>query len=226
LPSDKRDTHDNEKYLKTLESTIKKFLEPIKDVSLNVVIKATTGYSIIPFDKNDPDDVLLLSKLTEGLQKATETAFKEGIFTKRPNEVGNQIEPFVRSALNSIGVSAGTPRTRKGDHKAVGYPDLEIHFKDRITYLECKTYNISNADSSLRAFYLQPSENSKITANAHHLMVGFEIESAKRTQKDAFVPIKWRLYSLHHLKVQVKHEFNASNQDLYQSAALIAEGRI
>ena len=217
---------EKDDYLRNLEETIKKFLEPVRGVPLNVVIKATTGYSIIPFDVNNPEDKELLGKLIEALQKATETAYKEGIFSKRPNEVGNRIEPFVKDALNSIGVSTGTPRTRYGNHKAVGYPDLEIHFQKHIVYLECKTYNIDNSESSLRAFYLQPSQDSKITADAHHLLVGFEIESATRQGHTAFVPIRWRLYSLHNLKVQVKHEFNASNQDLYQRAAFITEGCI
>ncbi len=42
----------------------------------------------------------------------------------------------------------------------------------------------------------------------------------------AFVPIAWEIYTLDKLLVQVKHEFNASNRDLYRPEALIAEGKI
>ena len=93
-----------------------------------------------------------------------------------------------------------------------------------MTYLECKTYNLKSEDSSFRAFYLQPSEDVKITADARHLLVGFEIKPAKRDGHDAFVPVRWRLYTLENLRVQVKHEFNASNQDIYQENSLLASG--
>ena len=76
----------------------------------------------------------------------------------------------MRSALNSLGMNATTPFTAHGGQKSAGYPDIEFRFQSRVGYLECKTYNIENADSSLRAFYLQPSENTKITVDAHHLL--------------------------------------------------------
>jgi hypothetical protein len=214
----------DEKYIKELEETISKFLSPLKDIPLSVVIKALTGYSVIPFDKQDRADSELLEKLVKAMQRGSKAAYDEGIFTNRPNEVGNHIEPFVRMALNDIGVSASIPRTKRGIHKAAGYPDIEINYKNRVTYLECKTYNVKSEESSFRAFYLQPSEDSKITSDARHLMVGFEIESAKRAGKNAYVPTRWRLYTLHNLRVQVKHEFNASNVNLYDEASLLAEG--
>src|SRR5579875_2094063 len=77
----------------------------------------------------------------------------------------------------------------------------------------------------LRAFYLQPSPDSKITSDARHLLVSFEINPTTRNGRTAFVPTRWRLYTLHDLKVQVKHEFNASNLNLYDEAYLLAEDR-
>lgn len=122
---------NDEKRIRELEETIEKFLSPIKDVPLRIVIKALTKHEIIPFDPNDQYDKLLLAKLVEGMQRACEAAYKPGIFTKRPNEVGNHIEPFVRSALNSIGVSVMTPFTASGGKKSAGYPDIEMRFQDK-----------------------------------------------------------------------------------------------
>ncbi|MBI5228683.1 hypothetical protein HY991_01125 [Candidatus Micrarchaeota archaeon] len=85
---------------------------------------------------------------------------------------------------------------------------------------------MNREDSSFRAFNLQPSEDFKITADARHLLVGFEIKVERRNGKRAFVPIHWRLYTLDNLRVQVKHEFNASNKDLYRGTTLLAEGGI
>lgn len=217
----------DENYVKELEQTISKLLAPLKDIPFPIVIKAISGYSVVPFYKTNSSDNALLSKLATAMQKAIKTANEEGIFTDRPNEVGNNIEPFVRDALNEIGLVATTPITTSGKHKASGYPDVEIREKSgRVTYLECKTYNPKSEESSFRAFYLQPSENFKITADARHLLVGFEIATAKRQRKQAYVPVRWRLYTLHNLRVQVKHEFNASNKDIYQEEALLAEGSL
>ena len=55
--------------IKELEETIEKFLKPIKDVPLRIVIKALTKHEIIPFDPNDQHDKALLPKLVESMQK-------------------------------------------------------------------------------------------------------------------------------------------------------------
>jgi hypothetical protein len=212
-------------YVKNLEETISKFMAPLKDIPFPIVIRVISGFSIVPFKKSNKADKALLEKLIKAMRKATKTANKTGIFTDRPNEVGNHIEPFVRDALNELGMKATIPLTKSGKHKAAGYPDIEILDTDgRITYLECKTYNLKSEDSSFRAFYLQPSEDVKITANARHLLVGFEIKVETRKGRKAYAPVRWRVYTLDKLKVQVKHEFNASNNDIYQDAALLAQG--
>lgn len=211
--------------MRDLEETIAKFMSPLKDIPFPIVIKSISGFKVLPFDKRNPRDLALLETLTTALNIATVEANKVGIFSARPNEVGNHIEPFVRTALTKIGCRATIPRTRKGIHRSAGYPDIEVRDShDSISYLECKTYSEKSEDSSFRAFYMQPSEDSKITADAKHLLVGFEIRQAERQSKTAFVPVKWRLYSLETLRVQVKHEFNASNIDIYRDEALLAEG--
>ena len=88
---------------------------------------------------------------------AGKEAFTQGIFTARPNEAGNEIEPFVKAALLSQGLKAQTPVTANGKAKASGYPDIEI-IGDIPCYLECKTYNLKNVETTQRAFYFSPSE--------------------------------------------------------------------
>lgn len=215
----------DEKYVRDLKETISKFMAPLKNVPFPIVINAISGYSVVPFNKDDTADEILLEKLVKAMKKATKAANRTGIFANRPNEVGNYIEPFVRNALNELGIKATIPTTTSGKHKAAGYPDIELRDSDgRTTYLECKTYNLKSENSSFRAFYFQPSEEFKITADARHLLVGFEIKVEKRNGRKAFVPIRWRLYTLDDLRVQVKHEFNASNKDIYRDKALLAKG--
>jgi len=201
-------------------------MSPLKDIPFPVVIKAISGFKVLSFNKTNGEDLALLEKLTQALNIATLEANKVGIFSDRPNEVGNHIEPFVRDALKRVGYKALIPITKKGIHRSAGYPDIEIRGNDgSLSYLECKTYSVKSEDSSFRAFYLKPSEDFKITGDARHLLVGFEIKSETRKSKSAFVPVRWRLYTLEKLRVQVKHEFNASNVDIYRSEALLGEGR-
>ena len=214
-------------YVKQLENCISKFLKPLKDIPFPIAIKAISGHEVIAFDKKNQADKKLLDRLIKAMNIAVKNAYKTGMLTSRPNEVGNHIEPFVKNAINNIGMKAEIPLTSNGKHQSAGYPDIIIKDIDnRITYLECKTYNQKSIGSSFRAFYFQPSKNSKITYDARHLMVGFEIIKENRKKKSVFVPTHWRLYTLEKMLVQIKHEFNASNKGMYKPEALIAEGGI
>lgn len=154
-------------------------------------------------------------------------AFGEGIFTARPNEAGNHIEPFVVDALRYTGLKADKPIAKSGKKKAAGYPDIYIEDKyGRIIYADCKTYNTKTKHQTFRTFYFSPSKDPKITRDAFHLLLSFELDTAERKGKRAFIPISWQIYTLDKLLIQVKHEFNASNKDLYAPQALLAQGKI
>lgn len=56
--------------------------------------------------------------------------------------------------------------------------------------------------------------------------MSFELDTVERNGKIAFVPVSWQIYTLDKLLIQVKHEFNASNKELYTKEALLAEGRL
>ena len=57
-------------------------------------------------------------------------------------------------------------------------------------------------------------------------LMSFELNTTERKGKRAFIPISWQIYTLDKLLIQVKHEFNASNRELYTKEALLAQGRI
>lgn len=221
-----KDNNGND-YVKSLEKILSKFLRPIKDVPFPICIKALTGYNVLSFDISSQQNGILLEKLIEAAKKAGAEVYKEGIFTERPNEAGNHIEPFVISALNKMGLKADKPISKSGKRKTAGYPDIEI--KDefgRTVYLDCKTYNSSAKETSFRTFYFSPSEDPKITKDAFHLIFSFELIRAERKGRNAFIPISWQIYTLECLRVQIKHEFNANNKKLYKKEALLAEGKI
>jgi len=221
---------EKEKYIKELEETISQFLKPLKNIPFKIAIKAISGCKVIPFDKNDPDDRQLLKDLIEATKIAARNANKKGIFTRRENEVGNHIEPFMIEALNQIGLKAGRPGTKEGKKKAVGYPDIFVRDrKGRPNYIECKTYNERNYQTTQRSFYFSPAERStdfKVIYDARHLIVSFKIERAERKGKRAFVPVHWKIFSTDNLIGQIKHEFNSTNKQMYTDEALLAEGGI
>lgn len=221
----------NTKYTKELEDTLAKFMQPVKDIPFTIAIKVLSGFDVLGFDKSSGKDIELLELLKKAANTAGKRAYETGIFTTRPNEAGNRIEPFVKKALSEVGLKADTPLARSGARKATGYPDIEILDRyGRTIYLECKTYNIKNIDTTQRAFYFSPSENFKVTKDALHLMLSFQLEKESRGGQTAFVPVHWRLYSLESLTVDMKHEFNQNNRKMYGSESkpetLLAESSI
>ncbi len=216
-------------YVKNLEETVRKFMQPLKDVSFPVLVKIISGHKILPFDENNQKNIALLETLKRVCNQAMEEAHEKGMYKKRANEVGNKIEDFVKEALNKNGFTADTPQNSKGKKQAMGYPDILIEDPNGgKIYLECKTYNIKSINETQRTFYIQASENTKIMHDAMHLMVSFEIKTLQRNNKDVSIPINWKLYNLENLRLQMKPEFNASNKDMYgvNGLPLLAEGRI
>lgn len=203
-------------------------LKPLKGISLNVVIEGLSGCKIIPFDKKNKNDIKLLEILKKVAIKAGSEVNKDGIKRSRPNEVGNDIEPYVKDALNKFDMKASTPMTINGKHKSTGYPDIEfIDGNGRINYIECKTFNIDNIESTQRSFYLSPSEDFKITKNAHHFVISYEIYVAGRSgSNNVYKCRSWKLVTLENLECDVKYEFNSDNKRLYASKLILAEGEL
>lgn len=219
--------NEQKKYIKQLEQAISRFLEPMKGIPFPIAIKALTGFKVLAFDSSFDKNKRLLEQLSKATQLGGRKAFQKGIFTARPNEAGNRIEPFVIEAIRQVGLKADKPIAKSGKRKAAGYPDIQIEDKwNRTIYVDCKTYNTLTKNQTFRTFYFSPSKDPKITKDAFHLLISFELDMIEREGRRAFIPISWQIYTLDKLLIQVKHEFNASNKDLYTKAALLAQGRI
>ena len=149
---------------------------------------------------------------------------EKGIIRTRANEVGNDIESFVKESLSEIGYQSNTPKTLGGKSKASGYPDIEFKDEyDRWHYIECKTYNIKNLNTTFRSFYLSPSKDFKVTKDAHHFGFSFEIYVDRSTgNKHIYKVRSWKILDLSKLKLDVKYEFNSDNKTLYKEELIIA----
>lgn len=89
-------------YTRSLENVIKQMLKPVRDIPFNLVIESATGFRVLPFNRRDKKDKNLLSNLKLVANMVGRAVNKRGILRARPNEVGNDVEPFVRAALNKI----------------------------------------------------------------------------------------------------------------------------
>jgi len=183
-------------------------LVPLRDLSFNVIIKSISGFSVLPFEKEQN----IVGLFEKSFNDAALEINKNGVEASRPNEVGNYIEPFIKSALKKAGFIADVPAINNGKKKATGYPDIEVVYKEMFFYLEVKTYNIKNINTTQRSFYFSPSENFKITKNAPHLLISYQMEKDKNS---LYFAKHWRFYSLENLKVDLKHEFNQNNKKMY-----------
>jgi hypothetical protein len=173
---------------------------------------------LILFDTNNAAHVKLRDAILKAASAAGERARKEGLPAARANEAGNHIEAFVKAALKEAGLDARTPENTEGDAQAVGYPDVEI-LGDAPCYLELKTYSAATANTTQRSFYYSPSERPKVTRDALHLLLAFQMERTERAGQTVFVPVNWKLITLENLEVELKAEFNQSNRGLYGAGA-------
>ncbi len=223
-----------DKLIRDLEDTVKTFFDRIQGIPFYLAIKALTDCEVIPFDPcGNKQDEELLSFLEKAAYKAGVRANRDGIYRGRTNEVGNDIETYVRDSLKELGLLVDTPSTKAGKKKPGGYPDLYLEDNyGRPTYLEVKTYNIKNIGTSQRPFYFSPpadNKDLKIFVDARHLLTSFQIETREERRKSdshCYVPVKWSIYSIYDMKISVKHEFNSTNEKIYRDEALIAEGDI
>lgn len=196
-----------------------KIQEKYKKISFKKVIKNIFGFDLKSF-KAKPNKMKLLNK---SFSLAMKKFNKDKINTAsvRKNEVGNKIEFFVLEALNKNGFIASIPSKKDEKKQSSGYPDIVfIDDKKELIYLECKTYSKNNTKDTFRSFYLSATKSGKITKNAPHLLIVFEIEKGKKY----YSANSWKLLTLEDLNVKLKIEFNASNKDLYTRNRIISQG--
>ena len=207
-------------------TALAEFTQPAKKIPFKEVILATTHHHVLDFDNHNAAHRELFQKISAAAGIALTNVRIAGLYSARANEAGNHMESFVRAALKDAGLKARVPITTAGEAQAVGYPDVEI-LSDPPCYLELKTYNASTLNTTQRSFYYSPSEHPKVTRDALHLLLAYELEQTERDGKTVFIPTHWKLITLQDLEVDLKFEFNQNNRGLYgkdAGKALLGEG--
>jgi len=220
----------DDKYVSRLEDVIKQMLTPLRDIPFNLVIEVMTGKKVMSFDFTKADHQNVLGLLKQSALNAGREINKTGILRQRPNEVGNDIEPYIRNALNLLGLNASIPVGPRGHKKSMGYPDILFWFNKTPYYLECKTYNIKNIDTTQRSFYFSPSDEFKVIYDAPHFILSFEIYVAgEKGNKHIYKCRHYKILSIESLSLDVKYEFNSDNKKMYSGkdgTIILAEGEI
>lgn len=220
----------DKEYIAKLENVIKQMLTPLKDIPFNLVIESLTGKKVIPFDFDNQEDKEILDVLKQVAVLAGKEINKNGIESKRPNEVGNYIEAFVKKAMQQYALNPDVPAGATGKKKATGYPDIIFFFKNKPYYLECKTYNLENISTTQRSFYFSPSDDFKVIHDTHHFILSYEMFlDGRKGDKNIYKCKHYKILSLESLSLDVKYEFNSDNQRMYSGkdgTIILDEGTI
>lgn len=217
-----------DEYTEKLENVIKQMLKPIKGIPFSIIIESISGHKVIRFDNGDANHNDILVKLIEVAKRTCMIVNNEGIKRPRPNEVGNDIEQYVVDSLHFYKISAHKPITKSGKQQSVGYPDIEITTsQNHKHYIECKIFSEKTKNTSMRSFYLSPSEDFKVNHDAIHFIMGFEVYVDSRSGSDnVYKTNGWKILDAYQLECDVKHEFNSNNARLYKASMVLAQGNV
>ena len=164
-------TMDDKKRLDVLEQALAQMLKPVKGIPFSVIVKSLAERQVIQIDRSNAADIELLKKLGKAIQLCAVELKSNPIRRPRPNEVGNDVETYVMRALAQAGLNAERPKSKSGMGKSTGYPDILVRSdENRPTYLECKIFAQGSAETTMRSFYLSPSESFKVSVDARHLL--------------------------------------------------------
>ena len=173
---------------------------------LETVIEALSGCRVLDWQGEEQQG---LAEVADAILHEVRAA---PLSAARPNEIGNRLEEVVSAAIDEIGWQVGRPAGLSGRRRSAGYPDLEFTAGGRAFYLEVKAFSSGTERSTQRTFYLSPSDDFKVTRDAFHLLLACEIVPVGEDTY-SLRSVKW--LDLRNLEVRLKHEFNASNRDLY-----------
>ena len=214
---------------KALDAILAQMLKPVRNVPFAVVIKAMCDHQVISLDKHLAADQALIVKLNAAIHLCSAELTANPIRRPRPNEVGNDAESYVIRALLKAGLKAFRPTSKAGLGQATGYPDILMQDEDdRYTYLECKIFAQGAPPTTMRSFYLSPSESPKVSHDARHLLLAFGMEATAipGSRDSSYVPRSFKLVDLHDLTCNVKYEFNSDNRSLYAASMIVSQGSI
>ncbi len=220
----------DKEYVNRLENVIKQMLTPLNDIPFNLVIESLTGKKVIPFDFKNSEDTKLLELLKDVAVLGGKEINKNGIESRRPNEVGNYIEAFVKKAMQHYNLSPDVPSGTSGKKKSTGYPDIIFFFNNQPYYLECKTYSLENISTTQRSFYFSPSDDFKVVYDTHHFILSYEmVLDGRKENKNIYKCKHYKILSLESLSLDVKYEFNSDNKRMYSGECgtiILDEGTI
>lgn len=227
--------NEMQKRMENYERIIKEILGAFSKLEFHIVVEATIHKRIIPIDKNDERDRLLLEDIHTivndfaiqyNQRPITFSLYKSLVKPPNPksfrnNEVGVFADKIIPSFFDK----------NKGKLKIVtafarlqlmGYPDEEITDRyGRVTYLEVKATSRRDVGSP-RDFFFSPLKNSKkkIRADGHHLLLCFDTLELREKE---FIIKGWCLIDLFNIKVSMKPEFNTDNLELYRKENILLE---
>jgi len=112
----------------------------------------------------------------------------------------------------------------------MGYPDIIFWFNGNPYYLECKTYNIENIETTQRSFYFSHSDEFKVIYDTIHFLLSYEIYvEGEKGNKHIYKCKHYKILSIESLSVDVKYEFNSDNKRMYSGkdgTIILYEGEI
>jgi len=216
--------HDSTSLIKDLQA---RHLDK-RRFSFSRVIESATGRKVTAFDIRDPAAAVIL----EAIRKASDHAQQIHSSKNSPlrnlsriNEASRFFEDTLREQIDAHPALFCTiPLTPDGRVQRTGYPDLRIEHvsSGTVAYLDPKLYAEAHRRSTLRSFYYKlGSEPSKVTEDAHHLLLGFSHDGSAGLWSFT----GWELLDLSTLEVGLKAEFQASNRDLYDQISPLATSR-
>ena len=181
--------------------------EKLGRVPFTDIVKATSGYQVIPLDTHNQKDLKLLEKIKSAANDYLEITrrSKRRLRGDRINEVGKYIESEFLQELSRHDLEVEILG-------AAGYPDIKIIDPyGRITYLESKATS-KGWNSTLRSFYY--TSGRKIEYDARHLLIGWKV---KEERDKYWEVLGCRLVDLSTVELELKSEFNAGNLNIYRT---------
>lgn len=223
------------KRMENYERIIKEILGAFGMLEFHIVVESTLHKKIIPLNKADEKDKLLLediyiivndfaieynqTPITFALYKTLVNPPKPKSF--RNNEVGvfadKVIPRFFERNKDKVKTIKSFERLSLN-----GYPDeMIVDRYERVTYLEVKTTTRRDVGSP-RDFFFSPLKNSKkkIKNDARHLLLCFDTFEQKEKE---FIVTGWCLIDMFNIKVSMKPEFNTDNLGLYRKENILLE---
>lgn len=166
-------------------------------IKLAELIASVTGHQVLPMTED------IVRDLEPFVQQAIDTYNAGPVYPGRPNEFGNHME----TVLQATSPRFQKPRKANGNKQSTGYPDLMFTGCAVVVYPEIKTLAQGSDASDMRSFYL--SSFDKITADAVHVVIGFE-------HKNKVLTGRYHIVDMHNKTLTVKVEYACSNRQLYE----------